>query len=149
MTELKLGKYEFYPNDNLFENYQELNDLGETKLQNGLFPTPKIEKLFNPNAEVVISNGDCVEILSKIPDETVKLIITSPPYNLGKEYEKSISLNDYLEIIRPSIEQIVRVLEGPRSNGQAGGGVTSAKVADALCAALNVTRATAGFVDLG
>lgn len=114
MSELKIGKYEFYPNEDSALSFEqiavELQDKTETTSQNGLFPTPEIESSFNPNAEIVISNGDCVEILSKIPDETIKLIVTSPPYNLGKEYEKSISLNDYLEILRPSIEQIVRVL---------------------------------------
>ena len=117
MTELKLGKYEFYPNED-FKNsplsFEELAaELGikkETKTQNGLFPTPEINSSFVSDAEIVIANGDCVKILSEVPNETVKLIITSPPYNIGKEYEKSISLEDYLEILRPSIEQIVRVL---------------------------------------
>lgn len=115
MTEFKLGKYEFYPNED-YENsplsFEEMAAELDSKkeFQKGLFPTPKIEDSFNLDAEIVIANGDCVEILSEIPDESVKLIITSPPYNLGKEYEKNVSLEDYLEILRPSIEQIVRVL---------------------------------------
>ena len=117
MTELKLGKYEFFPNDNSQLSFEEIallkeetQDEKEVKIQDGLFPQPEINNSFNPNAEIVISNGDCVEILSQVPDEIVKLIITSPPYNIGKEYEKSVSLENYLEILRPSIEQIVRVL---------------------------------------
>ena len=117
MTDLKLGKYEFFPNDELWKDYEKLKESEEIseknesiKLQKGLFAMPEIEKSFNPNAEIVISHGDCVKILAEVPDETVKLVITSPPYNLGKEYEKSISLEQYLEILRPSVEQIVRVL---------------------------------------
>lgn len=117
MTELKLGKYEFYPNEDSQLSFEELavskedsQDKEEIKLQNVLLPAPKIKKSFSPNAEIVISNGDCVEILPEVPDEAVKLVITSPPYNIGKEYEKSISLDDYLESLRPAIEQIVRVL---------------------------------------
>ena len=120
MTELKLGKYEFYPNESseTFQNSlldfekmaAELASKRQSKTQNGLFPTPEIENSFDSNSGIVIANGDCVKILSEIPDETVKLIITSPPYNLDKEYEKTATLEDYLETLRPSIEQIVRVL---------------------------------------
>jgi adenine-specific DNA-methyltransferase len=76
---------------------------------------PQIEPAFNSEAEIVIANGDCVEILSTVSNETMKLIITSPPYNLGKSYEKSSSLSNYLESLRPSIEQIVRVLSSTGS----------------------------------
>lgn len=117
MTELKLGKYEFFPNDELWKNYENLKDSEEKaekqksiELQKGLFPMPKIEKSFNPNAEIVISHGNCTEILVSVPDDTVKLVVTSPPYNIGKEYEKSVSLENYLESMRPSIEEIVRIL---------------------------------------
>lgn len=117
MTELKLGKYEFYPNEDqerLPLSFEEiaarLEDEKPTETNNGLFPMPEIKDVFKPNAEVVIEHGDCVEILAKVPDESVELVITSPPYNLGKEYEKSISLESYLESLRPSIREIVRVL---------------------------------------
>jgi len=32
--------------------------------------------------------GDSAERLNEIDDESVDLIVTSPPYNIGKEYEK-------------------------------------------------------------
>jgi DNA modification methylase len=38
------------------------------------------------------------------------LIITSPPYNIGKAYEKTTGLAHYLDSLRPVIEQIIRVL---------------------------------------
>jgi len=31
--------------------------------------------------------GDCHDLLAALPDESVDLVISSPPYNLGKEYE--------------------------------------------------------------
>lgn len=114
MTELMLGRYEFCPNEDSLISFEEmaaeLQDEKDTQSQNNLFSTPKIETSFDIDAEVVISNGDCVNILSEIPDETVKLIITSPPYNLDKEYEKTATLENYLESLRPAIEQIVKVL---------------------------------------
>ncbi len=43
-----------------------------------------------------IFQGDCLEYLPDIPDSTIQLIVTSPPYNLGKEYEKRQSINEYV-----------------------------------------------------
>ncbi len=46
-------------------------------------------------------------------------------------------------------EQTIRVLEAPRSRGTGKGGTCSHQVADRICNALGISRATAGFVDLG
>ena len=40
--------------------------------------------------------GDTVSVMRQIPDAAVDLVITSPPYNLGKEYERKLSLKDYV-----------------------------------------------------
>ena len=34
--------------------------------------------------------GDSLDYLQKIPDASVDLIISSPPYGIGKEYEKNL-----------------------------------------------------------
>ncbi len=44
---------------------------------------------FDPKATSVILAGDSAETLKSVPDRSVKLIITSPPYNIGKVYEQS------------------------------------------------------------
>ncbi|MCA1629005.1 MAG: site-specific DNA-methyltransferase [Acidobacteria bacterium] len=72
--------------------------------------TPEVASSFDPAAEVVIAQGDCLEILQGLPGDFVKLIITSPPYNVGKAYEKATGLNQYLDSLEPVLEQIVRVL---------------------------------------
>lgn len=72
--------------------------------------TPEVAPSFDPASEVVIAPGDCFETLRSLPDEFAKLIITSPPYNIGKAYEKATSLNQYLDSLEPMLEQIVRVL---------------------------------------
>lgn len=113
MTEVKLGEYGFSSNENSpsFEEIAvELKNTRERKSQDGLFPIPDIKNSFDDNAEIIIAHGDCVELLSTIPDESINFIITSPPYNIGKEYEKSVSLESYLESLNPAIEHIVRVL---------------------------------------
>ena len=51
-----------------------------------------------------------LEFLADIPSDTVKLIVTSPPYNIGKRYEKRTSLESYVEAQMRVIDKCVRVL---------------------------------------
>lgn len=53
---------------------------------------------------------DALEFASNLPDETIQLIVTSPPYNIGKEYETRVSIEEYIAQIRPIIEQCTRAL---------------------------------------
>ena len=48
----------------------------------------KITKIFNKKSDLVYYYGDCMDLLTQIPNDFFKLIVTSPPYNIGKEYEK-------------------------------------------------------------
>ncbi len=54
--------------------------------------------------------GDAAETLKSIPDESIQLIITSPPYNIGKAYEQATDLTSYLENLAPIVQQLIRVL---------------------------------------
>ena len=45
----------------------------------------KIVNKFLQTEHIVVYPGDCLELLKSIPDESIKLVVTSPPYNLGKE----------------------------------------------------------------
>lgn len=65
---------------------------------------------FHPEAEAVILPGDCLETLRALPNAFAKLIITSPPYNIGKAYEKATDLETYLDALNPIIQEIVRIL---------------------------------------
>ena len=71
----------------------------------------KISPRFNTQAQAVVHEGDCMDLLGQIPDEAVQLIITSPPYNLGKSYETKQSLEGYLGAQAPIIDECVRVLK--------------------------------------
>ena len=53
---------------------------------------------------------DAGEFMDTLEDNTVKLIITSPPYNIGKEYETKTSIENYLEKMEPLLTKMVRVL---------------------------------------
>ena len=69
-----------------------------------------IQENFSPDAEVVVYPGDVNALLSQIPDNTIKLIVTSPPYNLGKDYENRVSMEKYLETQAQVISQLHRIL---------------------------------------
>jgi adenine-specific DNA-methyltransferase len=57
-----------------------------------------------------IKKGDCLNVLKKIEDGKFDLIITSPPYNIGKSYETKTSIEKYLETQEEIINELVRTL---------------------------------------
>lgn len=69
-----------------------------------------IADVFNPSESIVAYHGDCLELLKSIPDKTLQLVITSPPYNIGKEYEKKLDLDVYLQQQAEVIAECVRTL---------------------------------------
>lgn len=71
----------------------------------------RIATKFDPKADLILHEGDCLDLFPLIPDRFVKLVITSPPYNLGKPYETRLDMTEYLEQQRKIIEQSVRVLD--------------------------------------
>jgi adenine-specific DNA-methyltransferase len=72
----------------------------------GLEIAPRYEKA----ARVVLYHGDAMDLLASIPNGTVQLVVTSPPYNIGKAYERRISLDAYLQQQRRVIDEAVRIL---------------------------------------
>ena len=78
-----------------------------------IFDTPRqitVSDAYDANADVVLFDGDCSDLLKSIPSSSVDLVITSPPYNIGKKYEKQTSLQSYLKNQEPVIAEMVRVL---------------------------------------
>lgn len=71
--------------------------------------------IFNPKANYMLFEGDCLDLLKQVPDSFVKLVVTSPPYNLGKPYETRLHLEEYLAQQRRVIEECVRVLDNTGS----------------------------------
>ncbi|MEM7538816.1 MAG: hypothetical protein AAF639_42045 [Chloroflexota bacterium] len=66
-------------------------------MEQSLFTQPKpISLTFNNEAEIVVYNCDVNDFINTLPTESVKLIITSPPYNLGKAYENKVGIETYL-----------------------------------------------------
>lgn len=50
------------------------------------------------------------EIMSELPDNSIHLMVTSPPYNVGKEYDENLSLKEYRELLKRVFKETYRVL---------------------------------------
>jgi site-specific DNA-methyltransferase (adenine-specific) len=48
--------------------------------------------------------------MTELPDNSVHLMITSPPYNVGKEYDENLSLKEYRELLKGVFKETYRVL---------------------------------------
>jgi adenine-specific DNA-methyltransferase len=70
----------------------------------------EISDKFHPTESIVVYPGDCLDLLQSIPDETLQLVVTSPPYNIGKEYEKKLNLESYIQQQAEVITECVRAL---------------------------------------
>jgi adenine-specific DNA-methyltransferase len=59
-------------------------------------------------ADFSLQTGDAFLRLDQVADETIQLVITSPPYNVGKEYERenSMSLDEYLAWLEPIVKKL-------------------------------------------
>ncbi|MDQ6756881.1 MAG: site-specific DNA-methyltransferase [Bacteroidota bacterium] len=75
-------------------------------------PIKKIIPKINKNTIASYIHGDANKNLGELVKSKRKfrLIITSPPYNMDKEYEKSQSLENYKEEIKSVIENLVKLL---------------------------------------
>jgi len=69
-----------------------------------------ISSYYDPSADAILFGGRCEELLPQIPSGTVHLVVTSPPYNIGKEYERRRPLDRYLDEQERVIRESVRVL---------------------------------------
>jgi len=50
------------------------------------------------------------EDMHELPDRSVHLMVTSPPYNVGKEYDEDLTHDEYLGLLRQVLEETHRVL---------------------------------------
>ncbi len=69
------------------------------------------ESIVETDHGVALFNGDCRRLLAALPDASVSLVVTSPPYCMGKEYEAGNSIEDFItahDEILPEIERVLR-----------------------------------------
>ena len=59
--------------------------------------------------DVRLYNIDCLDAMRRLPAGIVNLTVTSPPYNIGKEYEDPLELDHYLDWCGQWIHEIHRL----------------------------------------
>lgn len=82
--------------------YSELNGNGNNSEQitDNQFPIEYENKLILGSSENI----------KEIPDNSLHLMITSPPYNVSKEYDEDLSLKEYLQLLKNVFSETYRVL---------------------------------------
>ena len=63
-------------------------------------PAEHLEKIFCKSSEQ----------MDELPDSSVHLMVTSPPYNVGKSYDQDLTLQDYRTLLRKVFKETLRVL---------------------------------------
>jgi adenine-specific DNA-methyltransferase len=72
---------------------------------------PTVFSQFSLEHRLVVVQADALEACRQLPGETFSLIVTSPPYNLGKSYERQVKLQEYLEWQTTIIRELARLLK--------------------------------------
>ncbi len=80
--------------------YQELNKSPLLDSQESVFPDECLNSIIL---------GSC-ETMQELPDNCLHLMITSPPYNVSKEYDQDLSLQEYLQLLTNVFTETYRVL---------------------------------------
>lgn len=85
-----------YYNSRLYENVPKESDVG-------------LPQAFPENLKNQLICQDARN-MSQIPSNSVHHMITSPPYNVSKEYDENLSLQEYLSLLREVFSEVYRVL---------------------------------------
>lgn len=68
-----------------------------------------ISSRYSDRSQCILSLGDCNKLIKRLPDESIDLTITSPPYFMGKEYDKSTKIEDFIDAHKKLLPEILRV----------------------------------------
>jgi DNA modification methylase len=63
------------------------------------------------NFDVLLAHNDSLEFLKSVPSDSARLVVSSPPYNIGKPYEQRTELDKYLEYQLAVLKECVRILQ--------------------------------------
>lgn len=75
-----------------------------------MFEKHSISEKFDEKEHIVVVEDDTLIALRKLPESKFKLAVSSPPYNIGKEYEKQIELQHYIDWQAEVIKELARIV---------------------------------------
>ena len=83
-----------------------------SKLYEGLPKEEKVKYVENPVPSEFLDKIFCKssERMDELPDNSVHLMVTSPPYNVGKEYDEDLTLEGYKGFLKRVWQEVYRVL---------------------------------------
>jgi len=83
-----------------------------SKLYEGLQKEKKVKYFENPISSEYLNKIFCKtsELMEELPDNSIHLMITSPPYNVGKEYDQNLTLYEYRRFLKRVWKEVNRVL---------------------------------------
>ena len=83
-----------------------------SRLYEGLITDERVKHVENKIPSELLNKHFCrsSETMIELPDNSIHLMITSPPYNVTKEYDDNLSLNEYLQLLKKVWEETYRVL---------------------------------------
>jgi adenine-specific DNA-methyltransferase len=84
----------------------------ETKAEydRALMSRRKIGQSYSRSNAATLLAGDRLALLAQIPSGEARLVVTSPPYNLGKKYEKRVRFEKYLLQQEETLREASRIL---------------------------------------
>ena len=88
---------EFY-NKKIYSNIPMPKD--DLKYQENKIPDKRLNKIFCKSSEV----------MSELPDNSIHLMVTSPPYNVGKDYDDDLTQEEYFNMLKKVFAETRRVL---------------------------------------
>lgn len=71
----------------------------------------QIHSEYSASYKCVLQQGDCSELIKAIPSRSIDLIVTSPPYFMGKSYDKSTDLKDFIDLHKKLLPELLRVIK--------------------------------------
>jgi len=97
-----VGKRENHDSSSFYDSklYNDLDGKKSKIIEDNEFPSDLKNTLICGSAEH----------LKEIPNNSIHLMITSPPYNVAKEYDEDLSLQEYLTLLENSFKEVYRVL---------------------------------------
>lgn len=83
-----------------------------SRLYEGLLKEKTVDYKENPIPPEYLNRIFCKssESMDELPDNSVHLVVTSPPYNVGKEYDQDLTLEEYREFLKRVWREVKRVL---------------------------------------
>lgn len=80
--------------------YQEIDIVLDKNKDENIIDKENLNQIFNHTSEK----------MHELPNNSVHLMVTSPPYNVSKDYDENLSLNEYLMLLRNVFKETYRVL---------------------------------------